>query len=377
MNKTVCVVLSALIPLSAYALDLSIPKDDVLIEQSVDGGYNLYIKKKPDIQSVLLTETTKDPKMAADNYAYRAAEWNATNGDEKRMLDGAFIPPEKKIYSLISSTVVKDTPIGDAFHIWIPYVIRYGYSWSRNGEIQVVDGTYINIRAFSMPYADYSGSFADNPYKLKLTQKPVERIEAAPKGITYMKDTVSTFSEIATTTKGKILYAKDPEDIVNQIKDALEPAGPKSLDLALVVDATESMSVYVGAVRKTLQDILKDELPKYPSWRVALVLYKDYSDDFLVRDACPFTTDLVAFRKALGSFYVGGGGDIPEAVYEGLDGALKLPWNPDAEKKIILIGDAPPHPKPRGSITKEMVQSSAAEKGVQMNVIILPGHDTY
>ena len=122
---------------------------------------------------MLLTETTRDPSLKADNYAYRVTDWNAVNGDEKRLLDGAFIPPEKKIYSLVDSTSEKNTPVGEAFHIWIPYIIRYGYDWTRNGEVQVLDGTYFNIRAFAKPYADYAGAFADNPYRLRVTQKPV------------------------------------------------------------------------------------------------------------------------------------------------------------------------------------------------------------
>jgi len=64
-------------------------------------------------------------------------------------------------------------------------------------------------------------------------------------------------------------------------------------------------------------------------------------------------------------------------VYEALDGAIALPWNPEADKRIILIGDAPPHPKPRGSVTKEIVDAKAAAKAIQLNVIILPHGATY
>lgn len=392
MKKTIGIVFFAVVSFSLFALDLSIAPSDVLIVQSPDGGYHLYIKKKKDIQSVLLTETTRDPSLKADNYAYRVTEWNAINGDEKRLLDGAFIPPEKKIYSLIDSTPEKDSPIGEAFHIWIPYIIRYGYDWTRNGEVQVLDGTYFNIRAFAKPYADYAGAFADNPYRLRVTQKPVVKklpaaVPAKPSepakpaepepSVTYMKDTVSSFSDLANKSEGKVLYAKDPDDIMNQIRKALDPAGTKPLDLVFVIDATESMKDDVAKMRELVKSSLDEALPKYPSWRIALVLYKDYFEDFLVKQACPFTTDLAVFEKALGSFHVQGGRDIPEAVYEGLDGALSLPWNGDSDKKIILIGDAPPHPRPRGRVTKEMVYAAAAEKGVQMNVIILPGSETY
>ena len=104
MKKLLCFVLATLVPVSLMALDLSIGKDDVRIIQSPEGGYHLYIRKKADIASVLLTETTRDPNLKADNYAYRSPDYNPVNGDEKRLLDGVFIPPEKKMYSLIDST---------------------------------------------------------------------------------------------------------------------------------------------------------------------------------------------------------------------------------------------------------------------------------
>jgi len=371
-------ILCALAPLAAA--DLSVGPGDVRIIQSPEGGYHLYIRKKPDIGSVLLTETTRDPALKADNYAYRALEWNAVNGDEKRMLDGAFIPAESKLWSLIDSTPEKDTPVGEAFHIWIPWVIGFGYSWSRHGEVQVLDGTFLNIRAFAKPYGDYSGAFQDNPFRLRVTQKPVPKPvspEAPPPVTEYMKETVEAFKGLADASDGEVKYAGGPDDIMPQIRALLSGPADRPLDLAFVLDATESMKDDTERVRALLQPLLEELLPKYPAWRVALVLYKDYFDDFLVKTACPFTTDLTVFRKALGAYHVQGGRDIPEAVYEALDGALALPWNPAAERRIILIGDAPPHPKPRGKVTKETVYAEAAEKGVAMDVIILPHGETY
>ena len=376
MKKAVLILIALACAVSIHAIDLSLGKDDLRIVQSPEGGYHLYIRAKSDIKSVLLTETTRDPKLQADNYAYRAPEWNPVNGDEKRMLDGAFIPAEKKIYSLIDSTPEKDTPIGDAFHIWIPYLISYGYEWTRHAEVQVLDGTYFNIRTFSAPYADYAGQFRDNPFRLRVSQKAVP-VRAEADTSAYMKDTVSSFTSLAAVSSGEALYAKSPDDLIVLIEDILNPPGQKSLDLVFVIDATESMNDDIAKLRELMEPALATLLPEYPSWRIGLVLYKDYFEDFLVKRACSFTSDLSVFRKALAGFRVQGGRDIPEAVYEALDGALAYPWNPEADRKIILIGDAPPHPKPRGRVTKETVEKAALSKNVQMNVIILPHGETY
>jgi Mg-chelatase subunit ChlD len=101
-----------------------------------------------------------------------------------------------------------------------------------------------------------------------------------------------------------------------------------------------------------------------------MVLYKDYFDEYLNR-VIPFTRDFSVFQRNLNAIRVRGGGDIPEAVYEALyEGVDKFPWNAES-RLLILIGDAPPHPKPRGKITREMVHEKAEEKGIKVNAILL------
>ncbi|MGI5061618.1 VWA domain-containing protein [Treponema denticola] len=355
------------------AEDLSLSKEDLLVIQNPKGGYHLYIKAKPDIKSVLLTETTKDPDLKLDNYAYRDPNYNEINGDEKRLLNGEFLLPEKKLYSLIDSTPEKNTPLGEAYHIWIPYIILYGYDWSRSGEIEVKDGTFFNIRTFAKPYGDYTGNFQDNPFTLRVTQKPVEK--DPPPDLSYSDEAVKTFTDLADTTEGEMIYAKGPEDILSTIKEILKKGEKDHLDLLFALDSTESMKDDVEEVRKNISSMLAETLPQYKTYRIALVLYKDYREDFLVREACVFTDNLKKFEKALYGFKVFGGRDIPEAVYEGIFLGLRQSWralDADVDKKLILIGDAPPHPKPRGKVTKEDVDKLAAEKGVKIYPIILP-----
>ena len=47
------------------------------------------------------------------------------------MLNGEFLDPEKKLYSLIDSTPEPHDVLGSAFRIFIPYIVKYGYDWSR------------------------------------------------------------------------------------------------------------------------------------------------------------------------------------------------------------------------------------------------------
>ncbi|MDR2964527.1 MAG: hypothetical protein LBU88_02000 [Treponema sp.] len=350
---------------SLYAQDLTIASGDLLLEMRADGGFHLFIRKKPDISSVLLTETTRDPNLQADNYAYRAGEWNAVNGNEIRYLDGRPIPRESRIYSLISSTVVNHPALGQAFHIYIPYILYYGYPEGRHGEVYLTDGTYLNIRTFALPYADYRGAFRDNPFMLEAKQEPLP----GPSTGNYIPEAVAAFTDIAKN--GELIFSRGPDDVINHIRRVLLNEKGKSLDIVICLDTTNSMKKYIDPVRNELIPVLEELLGGFSSFRIGMVLFKDYYDEYLTR-VIPFTTDFTRFQRDLNAIRVRGGGDIPEAVYEALyDGAVRFTW--EAESRIIiLIGDAPPHPRPRGRITKEMAENAANERNIQVNAMILP-----
>jgi len=360
-------VFFAVLGLSVQAQDLSIASGDLLLEMRADGGFHLFIRKKPDISSVLLTETTRDPALRADNYAYRAGEWNAINGDELRLLNGEPIPRESRIYSLISSTVVNHPALGNAFHIYLPYVLYYGYEGGRHGEVYITDGTFLNIRAFTLPYADYRGAFRDNPFLLEVKQDPPP---GPPEG-RYTRETVDAFSQIAKDGSGELIYSSGPDDVVDLIRNALEREKGSTLDIVICLDTTNSMRKYIDALRERLIPTLEDMLSGFPSFRIGMVLFKDYYDTYLTR-VIPFTADFARFQNELNAIRVNGGGDIPEAVYEALhEGAVRFTW--EAQSRVmILIGDAPPHPRPRGRITKAMVDSAASERNIKVHAMLLP-----
>jgi hypothetical protein len=347
--------------------DLIILQEDTRIEQRVDGGFHLFIRKKPDIASVLLTETTKDPSLQEANYAYRDSQWNPINGDEVRLLNDAPIARTSRIWSLIDSTTEAHPEFGEAFHIYIPYILNYGYAYTRHGEVYVQNGTYFNIRAFALPYGDYRGAFRDNPFVLQVTQKP---LEGPPDG-NYMRETINGFADITTSNEGDLVWSREPKDLVDKIKGILEKERRKTLDVVICLDTTASMRDDIAAVKAELPNLLEQMVSEFYDFRIGMVLYRDYSDAYLNR-TIPFTRDLEVFKKNLHAVQVAGGGDIPEAVYEALyEGITKFTWQGEA-KIIILIGDAPPHPRQKGKISKDMVYKAASERGVRISAIILP-----
>ncbi|MDR2897713.1 MAG: VWA domain-containing protein, partial [Spirochaetaceae bacterium] len=186
-------------------------------------------------------------------------------------------------------------------------------------------------------------------------------------------------SDIAKSGNGQILYSSGTDDIINKIRDILEPPDPeKKIDLILTIDATASMADDIKSLRSLLPPLLEELLSEYSAYRVGLVLYKDYNDEFWSKSlpvrTFPFTSNFREFSRSLDSFRVYGGRDITEAVYEALYASLVFyDWDPDAIKRVILIGDAEPHPVPRGSglYSKDLIDSLIVEKDAEVDVIVL------
>ncbi|MDR3343034.1 MAG: hypothetical protein LBT14_09680, partial [Treponema sp.] len=80
----------------------------------------------------------------------------------------------------IDSTPESHPVLGEAFHIYLPPIIQYGYENTRHKTVEVQDGVYINIRGFALPYADYTGPFQDNPFIMRITPQSSEPPEENP-----------------------------------------------------------------------------------------------------------------------------------------------------------------------------------------------------
>lgn len=344
---------------------LAISPDDLRIDQSLDGGYDLWIRARDGLGSVMITESTEAPDRSVDTFSFRNPEYHPANGEERRILDGEFLPLDGR-YFLIDSTPEPDDRFGRAFRIFIPYIVEFGYPNTRNGELMVLDGAYLSVRTFERPYADYRGGFRDNPFILRVTQAPME---GPPEG-NFMPDAVEAFETISERSDGETLYSEGPEDTINRIA-LLIPEEGRRLDLVLALDTTQSMHDDIPMLRRDLVPMLEQEIQGYDSVRFGFMLYRDYFEDYLVR-RLDWVDSLEAVQDRLNRIRVAGGRDIPEAVYEALWGTLQgFDWFSE-DRMIILIGDAPPHPRPRGSVTEEQVYDRAAELGVRINTIILP-----
>lgn len=333
---------------------------DLVVEIRPD-GYHLFIRQLPGAASVLLTEAFEPPGHVLATFAFRSVGPNPTDDSEPRMLDGKFLPIPH--HSLISSTLVDRAPWGKAFHVVVPRLVEYGYPDYPNSRYRKIDvgqvlaspgqTFWFSIRVFSKPYADYSGPYGESAFELKalIAQKTTVVM-------TQVKKTMSTYK------------SKDGADGLDRLRKILSQGGD-SLDLVLAIATNKTMAPYLDSLKENLPKLLGDELTKFKKYRIGLVFYRDYTEDYLTRSVA-FTSDLNQVRQDLSQVQADGGGGltlgVTEAIATGLNGFL---WTAGS-RVLMVIGDKPPHATPRGTITDAMVGQWADEKNVEVQVIQLP-----
>lgn len=99
-------------------------------------------------------------------------------------------------------------------------------------------------------------------------------------------------------------------------------------DIAIALDSTGSMQQSWYHIKPVIEQARLG-----PDDKLMVVQYWDHSDPRVA-----YVTDLPGVI-----INPDGGGDEPEAVFDGLVVAGNLPWRTEAERFCILIGDAGPH----------------------------------
>ncbi|MFP4376230.1 MAG: VWA domain-containing protein [Spirochaetales bacterium] len=182
---------------------------------------------------------------------------------------------------------------------------------------------------------------------------------------------VEELASVAEENSGTTFRSEDDAGVIARIAAVLEDTPGDTIDLVLALDTTQSMEDNIPYLREHLVAMLERVVGARELVRVGVVYYRDYMEEYLTR-RFDFAADLRAVQRAVDTIRVAGGRDIPEAVNEALYTAVtRFYWQADS-RLVVLVGDAPPHPLPRGSITAEMVQAEAARYGVKIHTIILP-----
>ncbi|MHC4859432.1 MAG: HEAT repeat domain-containing protein [Planctomycetota bacterium] len=126
----------------------------------------------------------------------------------------------------------------------------------------------------------------------------------------------------------------------------------RGIDLVLAYDSTGSMIPVIRAVKQRLDLLLEEATRIVPNVQLSLFTYRDEGEEYLYYGTpLTFASDnLKAFVQVAEA---NRGGDLPEAITFTLKAIIrKLLWRQEAQKVIVVIGDAPFHPENRDMLFK-------------------------
>jgi Mg-chelatase subunit ChlD len=350
---------------------------DILEQQAnvLEGLLERYIAKreqqgKPDFVICVSAGNTNGNRFCADKgspYGYRSAD--KLKG--VKTVSGGALAKYNNYISLIDSAKVAERVIvvGSAgMSTNRDGTVTYSYSYFScvgdrvdvvaPGEdvLSCIVGEYDLMSGTSMAAPHVTGAagliFASNP---DLTGAEVKAI-------------------IKSTTTSKFIYDGGTSGLLN-IRNCVEAAlgtktdeinkiikQNKGLDICFVIDTTGSMGDDIGNAKENMNKIINSLSKKTDDYRVAIVDYRDFPErssmsyDYPAKVQLNFTNDENKIIKAINDLNLGHGGDDPETVYSGIMTALSLDWRVNAEKIIIVLGDAPPlDPEPVTGYTYEQV----------------------
>ena len=171
----------------------------------------------------------------------------------------------------------------------------------------------------------------------------------------------------------------------------LASQGEQELEVAVVVDGTQSMASELAGVRQTIQQML-DDLKRYRNneVRAAIVVYRDAgspSGDVAI-PLREFSSDPDEIKRAVATLQPESGApffhELPDL---GLHHALaELPWSDDDQitKWILLFGDAPPYaesfrdretPEAYRRYATSILVSMAKQKNIRINCVLCTSSD--
>jgi hypothetical protein len=162
--------------------------------------------------------------------------------------------------------------------------------------------------------------------------------------------------------------------------------GDRDLEVAIVVDGTDSMAAELAGVRKSIHQML-GELRKFRNGevRAAIVVYRDAGSPSgpVVIPKKAFTADQASIEKAIQSLTPESGApffhELPDlGLYQAIN---ELQWSQDDQvtKWILLFGDAPPYSQSRsGTVAGDgkrrygdnVLIGAAKAKGIRINCIL-------
>ena len=155
----------------------------------------------------------------------------------------------------------------------------------------------------------------------------------------------------------------------------------KPIEIVFNFDTTGSMYPVLTEVRRRLEEVIGTLFKEVPNLKIGIGANGDYCDErsSYVTKRNDLSNDIYSIVDFVRNVGRTGGGDWPECYELVLHEAKNYSWSDDAQKILVMIGDAIPHEPTYHQNTKRIDWRDAtqdlARKGVQVySVQCLPHH---
>lgn len=143
---------------------------------------------------------------------------------------------------------------------------------------------------------------------------------------------------------GDVLGALRKSGITGEFRSTVEGLRKTGLDIAFVFDSTQSMDDVLDKTKARIAGMIDVLQALVPEARIGIVTYRDHGprEEYVTR-SIPISIDHFRVINFMQTVHASGGGDFPEAVFDGVAEATKLNWRKGVKRLIVVIGDAPGH----------------------------------
>ncbi|MGE0145025.1 MAG: VWA domain-containing protein [Planctomycetota bacterium] len=152
---------------------------------------------------------------------------------------------------------------------------------------------------------------------------------------------------------GDILARGTGEKFSTGFRRTVSGLRQSGLEIVFAFDSTGSMGPVLRATKERMARMVRALHALVPDARIGVVTYRDRGErEAYVTRLVGLDHDVYRALNFLQTVNADGGGDRPEAVLEAVEAAIAQPWAAKARRVIVLIGDAPAHPKTEGRLER-------------------------
>ncbi|MBX2852801.1 MAG: VWA domain-containing protein [Phycisphaeraceae bacterium] len=166
-----------------------------------------------------------------------------------------------------------------------------------------------------------------------------QKIEAGGKGLRFPE-----FQPLTDAIRAQPIapIAEMDKATFTEAVDYIDTLHKQDLQIAVMIDGTGSMGSAIAKAQGQTNRLMLTLNDLAQSMEMGVVVYRDQGDTPML-EAVQMTDKIGKMREFLFKVQAKGGGDAPEAVYEGLSALGQLNWSSKATKQAVIITDAPAH----------------------------------